>query len=80
MIAVAPRAGSIPNRIDILLALRQGSGNPGEIVAKIRERAGERCTANLLRGGSTMFGDRCHTATFAGARRCVPADVPEPGG
>jgi uncharacterized protein (TIGR03083 family) len=65
MIAVAPRARFNPNRINTLLAIRQGSGDPDEIVAKIREHAGERRTAKLLDTRNSLFDAIVHSQDIA---------------
>lgn len=65
MIAAAPRARFNPNRINTLLAARQGSGNPDEIVARIREHAGERRTARLLDTRNSLFDAIVHSQDIA---------------
>jgi uncharacterized protein (TIGR03083 family) len=65
MISVAPRAGFDPNRINTLLARRHGSGEPAEIVAKIREYADTRRTARALDTRNALFDAVVHSQDIA---------------
>lgn len=75
MLAVAPRAQFNPNRINTLLAVRQGSGNPDEIAAKIRRHAGERRTAKVLDTRNSLFDAIVHSQDIA---RPLGRDFPVP--
>ena len=77
MIAVAPRARFNPNCINTLLAIRQGSGDPDEIVAKIREHAGERRTAKPLDTRNSLFDAIVHSQDIA---LPLGRDFPVPAG
>jgi uncharacterized protein (TIGR03083 family) len=61
MLAVAPRAGFDPNRINTLIATREGSRPPDEIVALLRLRAGERRTARVLDERDALFDVVVHS-------------------
>jgi uncharacterized protein (TIGR03083 family) len=65
MLAVAPRAQFNPNRINTLLAVRQGSGSSDEIAAKIRQHAGERRTAKVLDTRNSLFDAIVHSQDIA---------------
>jgi uncharacterized protein (TIGR03083 family) len=61
MLAVAPRAGFDPNRINTLIATREGSRPAEEIVALLRRRAGERRTARVLDVRDALFDVAVHS-------------------
>ena len=65
MMAVAPRARFDPNRINTLIATREGSRRPNEILALLRERAGERGTARLLDTRNALFDVIVHSQDIA---------------
>ena len=65
MISAAPRARFDPHRINTLMAQRQGSNSPDEIVAKIREHAGERRTAKALDTRNALFDAVVHSQDIA---------------
>ena len=65
MMVVAPRAGFDPNRINTLIATREGSRPPNEILALSRERAGERGTARLLDTRNALFDVIVHSQDIA---------------
>jgi uncharacterized protein (TIGR03083 family) len=65
MIAVAPRARFNPHRINTLLAIRHGSRSSDEIVAEIRQNAGERRTAKLLDSRNALFDVIVHSQDIA---------------
>lgn len=55
MLAVAPRAGFNPHRINTVLARRYGSREPAAIVARIREHAEARTAAKGLKTEDQLF-------------------------
>jgi uncharacterized protein (TIGR03083 family) len=65
MLAVAPRAGFDPHRINTLLAIRHGSAGPDEILAKIRRHAGDRRTAKGLDTRNALFDVIVHSQDIA---------------
>ena len=65
MMVVAPRARFDPNRINTLVATREGSRRPKEILAMLRERAGERGTARLLDTRNALFDVIVHSQDIA---------------
>lgn len=65
MMLVAPRARFDPNRINTLIATREGSRRPNEILALLRERAGERGTARLLDTRNALFDVIVHSQDIA---------------
>ena len=65
MLAVGPQAQFNPNRINTLLAVRQGAGNSNEIAAKIRQHAGERRTAKVLDARNSLFDAIVHSQDIA---------------
>jgi uncharacterized protein (TIGR03083 family) len=77
MVAAAPRARFNPNRINTLLAIRAGSHNPDEIVAKMRAYAGDRRTAKALDTRNSLFDVIVHSQDIAlplGRDLPVPAE------
>lgn len=82
MVWVAPRARFNPNRINTLLAIRHGSRPPEEIVAKIREHAGDRRTARTLDTRNSLFDTIVHSQDIALPLRRdfpVPAELSREG-
>jgi uncharacterized protein (TIGR03083 family) len=82
MIAAAPRAGFNPHRINTALARRHGAGDPDEIVAEIREHAGNRCTARTLDTRNSLFDVVVHSQDIAlpvGRDFAVPPAVSRAG-
>ena len=75
MMAVAPRAGFDPNRINTLIATREGSRPADEIVALLRHRAGERRTAKGAGRARRLFDVIVHSQDI-----CLPLgrDFPVP--
>lgn len=65
MMSVAPRAGFNPNRINTLMAKRHGAEPPEAIVAKIRQHAGDRCTARTLDTRNCLFDLAVHGQDMA---------------
>ncbi len=65
MISAAPRARFNPNRINTLMARREGSARPDEITAKIRGDAGERRTAKALDTRNALFDAVVHSQDIA---------------
>jgi uncharacterized protein (TIGR03083 family) len=61
MLAVAPRAGFDPNRVNTLIATREGSRPAEEIVDLLRRRAGERRTARVLDVRDALFDVVVHS-------------------
>jgi len=82
LVAAAPRAGFNLSRLNTLLAIRQGSGNPDEIVAMIREHAGDRRTARVLDTRNSLFDAIVHSQDIAlplGRDFPVPAEYSREG-
>jgi|SRR5690348_9186405 uncharacterized protein (TIGR03083 family) len=82
MLAVAPQAQFNPNRINTLLAVRQGAGNSNEIAAKIRQHAGERRTAKVLDTRNSLFDAIVHSQDIAlplGRDFAVPVEYSREG-
>jgi uncharacterized protein (TIGR03083 family) len=76
MMSVAPRARFNPHRINTLIARREGSRSPEEIVALLRERAWERRTARLLDARNSLFDLVVHSQDIARPLvRDFPVDV-----
>ena len=65
MLVVAPRARFDPNRINTLIATREGARQPHEILALLRARAGERGTARLLDTRNALFDVVVHSQDIA---------------
>ncbi|MGI5282350.1 maleylpyruvate isomerase family mycothiol-dependent enzyme [Nonomuraea polychroma] len=65
LISAAPRARFSLHRINTVLAIRQGAGHPREIVAKIREHAGDRRTAKVLDTRNSLFDAIVHSQDIA---------------
>lgn len=73
----APRAGFSPNRINTLLALKNGSRSPGDIMAEIRTHAGDPGRAALLDDMNALFDVIVHSQDIAVPLRhefTVPAE------
>lgn len=78
MLAVAPRAGFDPNRINTLVATREGSREPQELVDRLRRYADEQHTARLLDPRNTLFDLVVHSQDIAlplGRDFPVPVDL-----
>jgi uncharacterized protein (TIGR03083 family) len=71
MMAVAPRAGFNPHRINTHLAVRYGSHEPEQIVARLREHAAARTTARGLDPANALFDILVHSQDIA-----IPLDLP----
>jgi uncharacterized protein (TIGR03083 family) len=65
MVSVAPRAGLDPNRINTLVAIREGARRPEEIVALLRERAASKGTAKMLDARNSLFDVIVHSQDIA---------------
>ncbi|NUO99673.1 MAG: maleylpyruvate isomerase family mycothiol-dependent enzyme [Nonomuraea sp.] len=65
LLAAAPRAGFDPHRINSLIAVRNGSGDTGDLVARIRRHAGDRRTAKVLDGRDALFDVIVHSQDIA---------------
>ena len=65
LVAAAPRARFDPNRVNTLFAVRAGSRRPEEIVARIREYAGERRTAKVLDPRNVLLDVIVHSQDIA---------------
>ena len=65
MMSVAPRAGFDPNRINTLVAVREGSRPPEDIVALLRERAASTGTARMLDPRNSLFDVIVHSQDIA---------------
>ena len=77
MLAVAPRAGFNPHRINTLLAIRTGSRATDEITRAIREHAGDHRVARGLDTRDVLFDVVVHSqdiATPLGLELEVPPD------
>jgi uncharacterized protein (TIGR03083 family) len=61
MLRAAPRSRLNPHRINTTLAIRYGSADPHEIVAKIREHSEERGTARGLDTANALFDLAVHS-------------------
>lgn len=69
MVAVAPRALFNPDRINTVLARRNGSRDPADLVAAVRSHAGTRRTAKVLDTRDALFDVIVHGQDIA-----VPLD------
>jgi uncharacterized protein (TIGR03083 family) len=65
MMSTAPRAGFNPNRINTLIATQEGSRPVDEIVALLRQRAGQRGTAKTLDPRNSLFDVIVHSQDIA---------------
>jgi uncharacterized protein (TIGR03083 family) len=65
MLAVGPRAGFNPNRINTILARRYGSREPAQIIGRIREHAAARRTAKGLHTEDWLFDLAVHSQDVA---------------
>jgi uncharacterized protein (TIGR03083 family) len=65
MVSAAPRAGFNPHRINTLIATREGSRPVDEIVALLRQRAGQRGTARSLDPRNSLFDVIVHSQDIA---------------
>jgi uncharacterized protein (TIGR03083 family) len=65
MLATAPRARFNPNRINTLIATMEGSRPPEEIIALLRQHAGERRTAMSLDIRNSLFDVIVHSQDIA---------------
>ncbi|MGH3839959.1 MAG: maleylpyruvate isomerase family mycothiol-dependent enzyme [Pseudonocardiaceae bacterium] len=61
LITVAPGARFNPHRINTLLAISHGSRDPDDIVAEIRQHAGDRRTAKVLDTRNSLFDVIVHS-------------------
>ena len=78
MMSVAPRAGFNPNRVNTILAIRNGSRPPDQIVQEIRDHANDRHTAKVLDVRNTLFDAIVHSQDIAlplGREFSVPAEL-----
>jgi uncharacterized protein (TIGR03083 family) len=76
LMSAAPRAGFNPHRINTLLAIRNGSRPPDQIVQEIRDHAPDRRTARALDVRNSLFDVIVHSqdiATPLGRAFPVPA-------
>lgn len=76
MLAVAPRARFNANRINTLIAAQEGSRRPEEIVALLRQHAGDRRTAKALDARNALFDVVVHSQDIA---LPLGRDFPVPG-
>ena len=77
MVVVAPRARFSPHRINTVLARRNGSRDPADLVAAIRHHAGTRRTAKVLDTRDALFDAIVHSQDIAlplARRLPVPAE------
>jgi uncharacterized protein (TIGR03083 family) len=65
MVAVAPRARFSPDRINTVLARRNGSRGPADLLAAIRSHAGTRGTAKVLDTRNALFDVIVHGQDIA---------------
>jgi uncharacterized protein (TIGR03083 family) len=80
-VAVAPRAGFNPNKINTLVAVRSGSRDCGLIVSEIRQHAPDRRTARLLDTRDCLFDVIVHAQDISmplGREFLVPAEYCRP--
>jgi uncharacterized protein (TIGR03083 family) len=75
MMAVAPRAGFNPHRINTLLARRHGDAPPDHIVTTIRDHAAGRGTAKVLDSRDALFDVIVHSQDIANP---LGRDLPVP--
>jgi uncharacterized protein (TIGR03083 family) len=77
LVSAAPRGRFNPHRINTVLAVRHGSADPAEIVAKLRRHAGDQRTAKVLDVRDSLFDAIVHSQDIAlplGRDFAVPAD------
>jgi uncharacterized protein (TIGR03083 family) len=77
LVATAPRAGFNPNRINTVLAVRNGSRPPDVILEALRAHAGDRRTARVLDARDALFDVIVHSQDIAlplGRHVDVPPD------
>jgi uncharacterized protein (TIGR03083 family) len=82
MVAVAPKARFNPNRINTILAIRHGSRDPADIVAGLRQHAGDQRTAMVLDSRNALFDLIVHSQDIAvplGRDFSVPAEYSRQG-
>jgi uncharacterized protein (TIGR03083 family) len=65
MLAVAPRAGFNPHRVNTLVAVRHGSARTDAIVSEIRAHAASRGTAKSLDARNALFDVIVHSQDIA---------------
>jgi uncharacterized protein (TIGR03083 family) len=65
MLAAGPRGRLNPNRINTVIARRNGSRQMQEIVAMIRDHAGDRTTAKILDMRDSLFDLIVHSQDIA---------------
>jgi uncharacterized protein (TIGR03083 family) len=65
MLSTAPRAGFNPNRINTLIATQEGARPVHDIVALLRQRAGQRGTAKTLDPRDSLFDVIVHSQDIA---------------
>lgn len=63
--SAAPRAGFNPHRANTLLARRYGSLEPPDILARLRDHAGDRRTARVLDTRNSLFDLIVHSQDIA---------------
>lgn len=77
MMRVAPRARFDPNRINTLIATREGSRPPAQILTSLRQAAESRGTAKLLDDRNALFDVIVHSQDIAiPLGRDFPVPVP----
>jgi uncharacterized protein (TIGR03083 family) len=77
LISAAPRGRFNPHRINTALAVRHGSVDPAEIVAKLRRHAGDQRTAKVLDVRDSLFDAIVHSQDITlplGRDFAVPAE------
>jgi uncharacterized protein (TIGR03083 family) len=82
MLAAGPRGRFDPNRINTVIAVRNGCRRPGDIVAAIREHAADRTTAKMLDTRNSLFDVIVHSQDIArplGRDLAVPVDYTRRG-
>ena len=75
MVSAAPRAGFDPNRINTLLAVRQGSDRPDEIVARSESTPASGVPRRMLDTRNSLFDAVVHSQDIA---RPLGRDFPVP--
>ena len=77
MVSAAPRARFDPNRINTTIAVRHGSLPPADLLALLRDHAGDRGSAKVLDARNALFDVIVHTQDVSvplGRRFQVPVE------
>lgn len=82
MLAAGPRGRFNPNRINTVIAVRNGSRRADDIIAAIRGHAADRSTARMLDARDSLFDVIVHSQDIArplGRELAVPVDLTRRG-